>query len=298
MQNTILKETQSERKYAKILGIRVDGIPESGVLRIIRQNIATGMKFSIATPNPEIVLAAQRNFELVKALNGSTISIPDGIGVVAASKFLSLPITNHQELNTFYYLLQGLRVGLAILFNRKWLESEIIPIKGRRLFSEMLRLANKKGWKVFLLGGTNGEAKKAENRLNLSLRNLKAESADGPKLNRNAEPISERDTTSYKEVLNHINVYKPDLLFVGFGAPKQEIWIAKNLSKLKVKGAMAVGGTFNYITGVISEPPKWMEKSGLEWLWRLIKEPVRFGRIWNAVVVFPWKVYKYKLAQS
>ena len=92
-----------------------------------------------------------------------------------------------------------------------------------------------------------------------------------------------------------INKFMPHLLFVAFNNPKQEIWIRRNLPKLKVKGAMAVGGTFRYNAGLSELPPNWMESLGLEWAWRLITEPYRLKRIVNAVVVFPYKVFLYKV---
>ena len=57
-------------------------------------------------------------------------------------------------------------------------------------------------------------------------------------------------------------------------------------------------GTFNYVAGNMKLPPKWMEKMGLEWVWRLIQEPKRLRRIINAVIIFPWKVFSYKLLNS
>ena len=77
--------------------------------------------------------------------------------------------------------------------------------------------------------------------------------------------------------------------------PKQEKWIYKNVKKLDVKGIIAVGGTFDYVFGKASLPPKWMEEAGLEWLWRLLHEPKRVFRILNAVVIFPLKVWRSKL---
>jgi N-acetylglucosaminyldiphosphoundecaprenol N-acetyl-beta-D-mannosaminyltransferase len=99
------------------------------------------------------------------------------------------------------------------------------------------------------------------------------------------------------DVVDRTNSFAPHLLFVAFGNPKQEIWIHKNLSKLNIGSAMAVGGTLCYIAGLVALPPKWMESLGLEWLWRLIHEPKRIKRIWNAVVVFPIKVFQSKLSQ-
>ncbi|MFH0851203.1 MAG: WecB/TagA/CpsF family glycosyltransferase [Candidatus Peregrinibacteria bacterium] len=86
----------------------------------------------------------------------------------------------------------------------------------------------------------------------------------------------------------------PHLLLVAFGAPAQDLWIANHLKELpSVRVAMGVGGTFDFLAGTRQRAPLWMQKSGLEWLWRLIREPTRIGRIWRAVVVFPLLVLRY-----
>jgi len=78
------------------------------------------------------------------------------------------------------------------------------------------------------------------------------------------------------------------ILFVAFGAPKQEMWIARNLAHLKhIKVVMGVGGAFDFISGTIKRAPYWMRRIGVEWLYRLIKQPSRIGRIFNATIKFP-----------
>jgi N-acetylglucosaminyldiphosphoundecaprenol N-acetyl-beta-D-mannosaminyltransferase len=144
---------------------------------------------------------------------------------------------------------------------------------------------------MFFLGGLDNEAE-------LTAKKLKANYSSGPKLDNNAEPISEVDRKSQIDVITKINSFGPQLLFVGFGNPKQEIWINKNLSKLNIGGAMALGGTFRYMSGHSPLPPKWMDQMGLEWLWRLFTEPFRFTRIWNAVIIFPLRVLMSKLWQN
>jgi N-acetylglucosaminyldiphosphoundecaprenol N-acetyl-beta-D-mannosaminyltransferase len=81
------------------------------------------------------------------------------------------------------------------------------------------------------------------------------------------------------------------LLFVAFGNPKQEIWIHNNFQKLDIGGAMAVGGAFRYVAGTSSLPPKWMERGGLEWVWRLVTEPARISRIFRAFPMFPLRIF-------
>ena len=92
---------------------------------------------------------------------------------------------------------------------------------------------------------------------------------------------------------------KPDILFVAYGSPHQEFWIHRNLFKLNsVKVAIGVGGTFDFYAGKRKRAPKWMQKIGLEWLWRLTGEPKRLSRIWNATFVFARLVAKEKIKED
>lgn len=95
-------------------------------------------------------------------------------------------------------------------------------------------------------------------------------------------------------ILRRINEAQPHLLLVAFLAPEQDLWIDRYLPRMpSVRVAMGVGGTFDFIAGVRRRAPKVFQKLGLEWLWRLVREPSRFRRIWNAVVVFPLLVLRY-----
>ena len=84
-------------------------------------------------------------------------------------------------------------------------------------------------------------------------------------------------------------------MFVAFGAPKQEKWLASNLKNLKIGGAVVVGGSFDYVSGMRDLPPIWMQDRGLEWLWRVLNEPERAKRIFNATFLFSSRVFLYKL---
>jgi len=263
-----LSKNNSEmaQKYVNILGINVLSTSIPGLLMGVRGNITYNKKFCITTPNPELVLASTKNAMLKQALNFSTFSVPDGVGLNYASRFL---------------------------FGKNL---KIIP--GRKLFGKLIELANKKGWKVFLLGGEGDEAEKAAEKLKLNYKKVRIESFPGPIVDENAEPATEVDRRLEKDAIDKINKFDPHLLFVAMKNPKQEIWIHRNLKGLNVGGAMAVGGTFRYIAGLSKLPPKWMENMGLEWVWRLFNEPYRVGRILNAVIVFPWKVFLFKISKS
>jgi len=85
------------------------------------------------------------------------------------------------------------------------------------------------------------------------------------------------------EVVAKINKFKPDILLVAYGAPWQEKWLWANRNKLKAKVAMGVGGAFDYLVGRVKLPPEWVNKMGLEWLWRLVREPWRWRRQLNLI---------------
>ncbi len=100
-------------------------------------------------------------------------------------------------------------------------------------------------------------------------------------------------------VLNKINKFKPDILFVCLGAPAQEIWIHENLPALpNVRIALGVGGSFDFLSGKMSRAPKVMRDLGLEWSYRLIQEPKRLARIKNAVADFLLKCHEWKKRMS
>ena len=91
------------------------------------------------------------------------------------------------------------------------------------------------------------------------------------------------------EIVERINAARPDILFVALGNPKQELWMGRNLAKLDVGALIGIGGTFNFIAGKVKRAPKWVQKSGLEWIYRIVQEP---GRLWRryayGLVKFSW----------
>jgi N-acetylglucosaminyldiphosphoundecaprenol N-acetyl-beta-D-mannosaminyltransferase len=285
---------EKAQKQGLIFNIPLNSTPKSLLLRQIRAKVARREQFLLFTPHPEMVLTSIYDREFLDILKRASFLVPDGVGIIMANKFLSLPRIKNKFLKPLVYLFQGLGVGLSAFINRDWLYKEGKPIKGRKLFSDLIALANKKGWRVFLLGGMGNEAKEAAESLKISYKSLKVTTFEGPVLNTQGEPIDSAEGKKELEAIKKINEFGPVLTFVAFGAPKGEVWSTKYLSKLKTGGIMSVGGTFNYFAGNMSLPPRWMEKN-FEWLWRVIQEPKRITRIFKAVVVFPIKVFGYKI---
>lgn len=99
-------------------------------------------------------------------------------------------------------------------------------------------------------------------------------------------------------VINRINESGANLLLVAFGQVKQEMWLSHNLSHItSIKVGIGIGGTLDYLAGLAKRAPAWLRAIGLEWLYRLIKEPRRWKRIWNATAVFTWLVLREKCKQ-
>jgi len=168
----------------------------------------------------------------------------------------------------------GIKV-LAKLFHQK----NITRITGVELAEMICKTAAETHQSVFFLGG-QGVAGKAAQAMQLKYKNLKiAGSLDG-------------DENSFEE----IKKTSPDIILVAFGAPKQEFWISEKASQIpSLKLAIGVGGTFDFWASKVKRAPKIMQKTGLEWLWRLCQEPLkRAPRIWKAVVVFPCLALKEK----
>ncbi|OGJ58346.1 hypothetical protein A2635_04735 [Candidatus Peribacteria bacterium RIFCSPHIGHO2_01_FULL_51_9] len=138
--------------------------------------------------------------------------------------------------------------------------------------------------RVFLLGGKEGVSQSAAEFLKKK----------NPYLNVVGNYAGSPRDDDMELIIQRVNAVQPHLLLVAFGAPEQDLWIAKYLHRMpSVRVAIGVGGTFDYFAGVQKRAPLFLQRIGLEWLWRLVHEPKRIRRIWNAVVVFPWLVMRY-----
>lgn len=148
-------------------------------------------------------------------------------------------------------------------------------------FTEKLCRRLSKDQSVFFLGGYKGAGKKAAE----ALQNI------NPNLTVAGTYEGSPSSSDAPDIIQRINDSGASILFVAYGAPAQELWINQYLMNLvSVRVAIGIGGTFDFLSGRIKRAPKCMQRCGLEWLWRLLQQPTRIGRMWNAVVVFPLKV--------
>ena len=142
-------------------------------------------------------------------------------------------------------------------------------IPGQAYFRKVLEIGEKEGWTIYLLGGKGDTAERAIENVKKLYPKIKIIGSH--------EGFFEKD--SEQDVINEINSLQPNVLFVAMGAPAQEKWIYNHKNELKVDVAAGQGGTFDYEAGNIRRAPKWIQKIGMEWFWRLVLQPSRILRM-------------------
>lgn len=248
--------------YQNILGVRVTSASEAQILKYIITSLKLHTtKYYIVTPNSEIITYALSHSDFKNILNHAQIALPDGIGVLMAAKVLGKQIRAR--------------------------------ITGIDLMEILCKQLSKEAATVGFLGGRGQVAERVAERLAKKYPGIKVGFAGpewpksvlsrGPA--RNFLPTSAQsseagfsDLPARVSPSTSVTPAKLDILFVAFGFPKQEEWIAENLPKIPVKVAMSVGGSFDMISGRTSRAPEKVQSLGLEWLYRLIQEPWRWRR--------------------
>ncbi len=221
-----------------ILGIRIDDIDMEQALMRAYSFINDNSSFSyIFTPNAEICMAAIKDRALLEALNSSFMNIPDGEGVVLASKILKTPL------------------------------KEKVP--GCVFVQNLLGMG--KNFSVYLLGASQDSVTMAKENI------LKRY----PGISISGIHNGFFDQTQEKDIIDDINTKKPDLIIIGLGAPKQELFMFRHRNDIHSGLAIGAGGTIDIISGYAKRAPEFFCKYKLEWFYRLVKQPKRFKRMLN-----------------
>ena len=221
--------------------------------------IPTEKKCVINTVNAYSYCVAQKDVVFKKALISSDVLLPDGISMVLAAKLL---------MNTVIH-----------------------KIAGADIHQYLLNQANTKKQKVFYLGASKSTLELIKNRIRKEFPNIEVASYSPPY----KTFFSEDDN---KVMLKHINTFQPDVLFVGMTAPKQEKWVHTHKENINANTIVSIGAVFDFYADTVKRAPKWMIDAGLEWLYRLLKEPKRMWRrylIGNTKFCWYVVVEKYKL---
>lgn len=253
----------------EIFGIKIEAEKKERILNQIKQRISEGKKTFVVTPYSEFFYRSFRDYDFKDILNSADIALPDGISALWLAYYFSIPLTAK---NFYPKALQAcwqiITSGISIIFFPAKIR-RIIPerIPGSELFWDLADLAHKNNNSVFLLGGFDDTSELAAKKIAAKYPGIRV--------------YSSNTETDDPRTLILINNKKPDILMVAYGPIKQEKWIYSNLNGLDVKIAIGLGGTFDYVAGKKLFAPKFIRDIGLEWLYRLITQPKRIGRIWN-----------------
>jgi N-acetylglucosaminyldiphosphoundecaprenol N-acetyl-beta-D-mannosaminyltransferase len=229
----------------EIAGVRIDACTlEETVDRVIEHAAARGAPAFVVTPNAHHVVMLQESEPFREVYREAWLSVADGVPLVWASRLLRTPLPGR--------------------------------VNGTDLFEAVCAAAAGRGLRVFLLGGRPGAADAAA-------RVLRERHPDLQLAGTYCPPFGfERDAGESARVVEAVREARPDILFVGLGAPKQEIWMRENGEAVGVPVSLGIGVSFELVAGVVQRAPQWMQRSGLEWFYRLRMEP---GRLWKRYAV-------------
>ncbi len=173
--------------------------------------------------------------------------------------------------------------GIGLLWAARWLGDRLPErVAGSDLVGAIAAQAAQAGWRVFLLGAAPGVAERTAALLQAAHPGLMIAGTES------GSPRPE----DVERLVALITTARPDVLFVAYGAPAQDKWIAAQRARLGVPVSIGVGGSFDFIAGRSVRAPQWAQRLGLEWLYRLGREPWRARRIVTAVVEFPLAVMR------
>ena len=238
-------------KIVNILGIKISNIKKSDLLKILPESLSGHKQHFIVTPNPEIILSAHDDEELFYILNKADISLADGFGLKIAALIMGINLER---------------------------------ITGADLTGDLLKFARMQKLNIAVLNWEKSISTPLEIK-NAILHKFPGMQILVKNIQRNGY-MNDNDHNALLEIAR----FNPSILFVTLGAPYQEKYIFHILHKLpSVKLAIGVGGGFDFISGKMKRAPLWIRNLGMEWLWRLVQEPWRWRRIYNAIIIFPIK---------
>lgn len=241
-----------------ICDVGIHNVTLKGAIDLIEQFIVKKKQAFIVTPNVDHIVKLQIDKKFKRIYKSASLVLADGMPLLLAARFLGTPLKE--------------------------------KISGSDLFPKLCEYSANKGYKLFFLGGRQGAVSIAKKALEDKYPQIKIVGVYSP-------PYGfEKDKKENGKIINMIKSTNPDILFVGLGAPKQEKWIYRHYKNLNVPVSIGIGVTFEFVAGMVKRAPVWMQKTSLEWFWRLMMEP---RRLWKRYLVddikFFWLVFKQKL---
>jgi N-acetylglucosaminyldiphosphoundecaprenol N-acetyl-beta-D-mannosaminyltransferase len=248
--NYIRRLDKDQIPVCNILGVDVAAVSIQWLLEYIEENLCDLKGDYMCVANVHTCVLSQENPEYCKIQNGGIMAIPDGGPLSTVGRW------------------RGYK--------------KMSRITGPDFMGEIFRISAQKGYRHFFYGSTESTLSKLSENLEKNYPGICITGMYSP-------PFASLTYEENNIIERMINEMVPDFIWVGLGAPKQEIWMREHQGKLK--GFMVgVGAGFDYYAGNISRAPGWMQRSNLEWLYRLIQEPGRlFKRYWHTNTKFIWE---------
>lgn len=235
-----------------LLGIRVNPLTVSQFIDIIEESVRKHKRYIVGHHNLHSLYIYHHDQKMRDFYAKTTYTFIDGMALVLIGRLFKKPFERKQRMTSADWL---------------W---------------DLVGEANQREWKIFYLGSKPGTAEKGAEVLRQQYPGLQIATAHGYF---DLALGSQASTAA----LNAINEYRPHILLVGMGMPRQEHWIFENAHHIQANTTVAVGACIDYVAGAISTPPRWMGKLGLEWFARLCSEP---RRLWRRYLVEPWFILR------
>jgi N-acetylglucosaminyldiphosphoundecaprenol N-acetyl-beta-D-mannosaminyltransferase len=232
------------------VGLQIQALSKLDLVKIVSEAVANRSRVIVGNHNLHSLYLCFNDPRMKAFYSLADYTHIDGMSLVLLGRVLGLPVERKH------------RTGYM----------DLLPF--------LIDEAEKREWRIYYLGGKPGVAKKAAQRLMNRCPRLQIRTRHG---HFNAE----RRGFDNQAVLADIDAYSPDVLMVGMGMPRQEIWVLENLKELNARAIFCCGALMDYVAGEIPTPPRWIGQIGLEWLYRLVSEP---GRLWRRYLVEPWSV--------
>jgi N-acetylglucosaminyldiphosphoundecaprenol N-acetyl-beta-D-mannosaminyltransferase len=232
---------------ANILGVGVSAIDMEMALSTIEKWIERREPYYICVTGVHGVMESQSDAEVRRIHNAAGLVTPDGMPLVWLSRLL------------------GFR--------------HVAQVCGSDLMLAVCERSVTRGYRHFFYGGAPGVAEKLAARLQSRFPGLQVVGIDSPPF----RPLTPREDQT---VVERMNAARPDVVWVGLSTPKQERWIAAHMGQLSAPVLIGSGAAFDFHAGLKRRAPRWMQKAGLEWLFRLMLEP---RRLWRRYLINnPW----------
>lgn len=291
-----------------ILGVGITSATKKEILEYIVKNVENfKKKLFVVTPNPEFLVLANKDKVFKDVLNKADLALADGVGVVIAAKLIGKPL---KERFTGIDLVKSLcgkvsekPITVGFLGGRGDVAEKTAECL-RKIYPKLkVGFVGEEWPNEWLSGSTHSLKDSSEPDGNTSLVSRDESNSTAYVHQKSLRDLAKnsfyeefRSQNEKSKTLNRKSLFlNPiDILFVAFGAPKQEFWIKENLDKIPVKVSVGVGGAFDYISGRVPRAPFFVRKLGMEWLFRLVIQPWRIKRQLS-LLKFIWLVAREKL---